>query len=142
MRWNDVVIEGFKANNDGEMKKVKEHYIVEAYSFTEAEARATEELLPLYRESSVINITPVEVAEIFQNATKNGCVWYKCRVDMITLDEKSGKEKKKPCYYYVEAVDIEEARKMLGANLTGTISDWEISAITATKFIGIVTTDE
>ena len=39
--------------------------------------------------------------------------WYKCKVNYITLDEKKGKEKKTPCYMYVQAGNPKDAEAVL-----------------------------
>ena len=74
-------------------KKVSEPYLVDAWSFTEAEARIIKEMTPFISgDFSVANIKRANISELFMDET--GDKWYKCKVNFITLDEKSGAEKR------------------------------------------------
>ena len=78
---------------DGKMKKVTEPYLIEAYSYTEAEARIIKELTPFISgEYSITNIKRAKIAEIFPDET--GDRWYTCKINIILLDEGKGIEKK------------------------------------------------
>ena len=66
---------------------------MDALSFTEAEARIIEEIKPFISgEFSVSDIKRVKYSDSFFNET--GDRYYKARLHFITLDEKSGAEKK------------------------------------------------
>lgn len=131
--WYEIVVKSKKA---GEVKVVTEKYLMDALSFTEAEKRAYEELAPYYTEIKVAKINPVKVSEIF--FAENADLWFKCKVNFITLIEKTGKEKKTPCYMYVNANNPKEAEANLTEGMKGTLSDWNVEAITETKIIDVI----
>ena len=76
---------------NGAIKKVTEAYMVDALSFTEAEARISEEISHFTSEFSVSAVKRTKIAEIFRERT--GDKWYLVKVAFITLDEKTAVEK-------------------------------------------------
>lgn len=78
------------------MKKVSESYLVDALNFTEAERRIIEEVTPLVSmgELEVVNIRRARIAELFLNDIPEDDRYFRAKVNFITIDEKSGSEKK------------------------------------------------
>ncbi len=74
---------------NGTVKKVNEPYLVDALTFTEAEARIMEEMKPFISgEYSIASEKKTKISEIFFN--EGGDRYYLVKVNFITLDEKSG----------------------------------------------------
>ena len=71
----------------------------------------------------------------------DGGKWYKVKNNLVSLDEKTGKEKKMPVYLLVEAKDIDDARATLENFMKGTISDWQCESIQETKILDVFTFD-
>ena len=91
--WFECKVSFEKVMENGMQKKVTEPYLVDALSFTEAEARIIEEIRPFVSgEFTVTDIKRARLSELFFN--ENGDRFYKIKVYFITLDEKSGAEKK------------------------------------------------
>ena len=125
-----------KTSEEGKIVKVSEKYLVDALSFTEAEARITEEMKPFISgEFVVYAIKRAKVTELFEN--ENGDKWFKAKVNFIFTDEDRGIEKKTPCYMYVQANDIKEARENLEKGMKGTMADYEVESITETKIVDV-----
>lgn len=121
---------------DGKLKKVTEPYLVDALSFTEAEARIHQELEQMVRgEFSVDNIAKGNFADIFHY--EDATVWYKAKVTYITYDEESGKEKKTNHNMLVTANDLRDAYDRLLESLKGLMVDFDIPAITESPIIDI-----
>lgn len=71
----------------GAQKTVTEPYLIDALSFTEAEARITEEMRPYTTgEFAVTAVKRVKYDDIFFH--QGGDRWYKVKINMITIDEK------------------------------------------------------
>jgi len=122
--------------DNGVAKRVTEPYLVDALSFTEAEARIIEEMKPFISgEFSIADIKRARLAELFFN--ENGDRYYKLKVNFITLDEKSGAEKKKAAQMLAQASDIEEAVLVLKEGMKGTMSDYEIASVTETMIMDV-----
>ncbi len=123
-----------KTAEEGKIVKVSELYLVDALSFTEAEARIIEEMRPFISgEFEVSAISKAKVTELFEN--ENGDKWFKCKVNFVTLDEQKGIEKKTATYMYVQANDLKEARENLVEGMKGSMADYEPESVTETKII-------
>ena len=133
--WFKVTVQREVMTSSGKMKKVSEQYLIDAVNFTEAEKRSTEELIEGDSHVVIKKIDPVKLSELFLN--DKGDKYYKCKVNYITLDEKSGKEKKKPCYMYVQATSTENAQEVLSIGMKGTMADWECESVSETKILDI-----
>lgn len=112
----------------GSMKKVRESYVIDAVSFTEAEARTIGELQPkIDRELVVDAMSKVSFSGIIRTGKER---WYKAKLNYITIDERSGKEKRKATFMLVEADSVEEANKIIVGFMGMAISqEYEIDTI-------------
>ena len=91
--WYECRVKFEKVLENGVQKKVTEVYLVDAMSFTEAENRIIEEMTPyISGEFEVTAVKKDRISEMFIDP--EGDKWYRCKVMFITLDEKSGAEKK------------------------------------------------
>ena len=126
-----------KMQENGIVKKVTERYLVNALRFTEAEARIIEEQTPFISgDFSVSAVKKTNIAEIFSDQS-NGNRWYNCKVNFITIDEKTASEKKKASHILVLAHNFDDALDNLKNGMKGTVSDYEIAGITETDIMDV-----
>ena len=117
-------------------KKVTEPYLVDALSYTEAEARIIEEIRPFISgEFTVTDIKRARLSELFFN--ENGDRFYKIKVYFITLDEKSGAEKKTAAQMLAQACTLKEAIAVLEEGMKGTMADYTIASVTETMLMDV-----
>ena len=110
--WFECKVSFEKIMENGAQKKVTEPYLVDALSFTEAEARIIEEIRPFVSgEFTVTDIKRARLSELFFN--ENGDRFYKIKVYFITLDEKSGAEKKTAAQMLAQASNLKDAIAVL-----------------------------
>lgn len=134
--WFETKISYEKEIEGGMMKKVTEPYLVDALSFTEAEARIIKEMTPyMSGEFTVANIKRANYSEIFTD--ESGDRWYKAKVVFITIDEKSGAEKKSSTNMLVQAADIRQALANLDKGMSTSMADYEVASITETMLMDI-----
>ena len=126
-----------KTMENGTQKKVTEPYLVDALSFTEAEARIIEEMKPFI--SGEFKVEAVKRARITELFTGEGDRYYKARVAFVTLDEKTGAEKQQKVTMLMQANDLEEAIKRLNDGMKGTLADYRILSVTETQVMDIFT---
>lgn len=160
---------------DGLKKKVTETYVVDAVSFTEAEARIIEEISPYTSgELEVIEIDRAVFKEIFfmnlaekvlgndedklndaitkqdkqafkkwsnqsledrmQNTDTH---WYKSKLQFITIDEKTEKEKRSNVYYLVEGCSLESARRNIDEVMGDAMIDYSIASVSETTIMDV-----
>lgn len=134
--WFVSVVTYDKTLENGTVKKVKEYYLLDALSFEEAEKRTVEELTPyISGEFTICDIKRARLSELFLN--ENGDRYYKAKVYFITLDEKSGTEKKTAAQMLIQASDIEEALSELKKGMTGTLADYTIASLGETLIMDV-----
>ena len=128
-----------KTLENGTDKKVTEPYLVDALSFTEAEARIIEEMTPYVSgEFSVAAVGRAKFTEIFfADDDINASYWYKVKLGFITLDEKTGSEKKTYSNVLVQASDLRDAVKRLDAGMKGSMADYIIASVAETPIMGV-----
>ena len=126
-----------KTLENGKEKKVTECYIVNAVSFTDAEAKIIHHVQDVITGLfEVKSIRKYKVAEIVPSEL--GDIYFKCKLNFITLDEKSGLEKKTAVNMLVNAKTLDEAKSNLVNHMKGTLSDYSIEKIEETKIIDVI----
>ena len=134
--WFECKVSFEKVLENGMQKKVTEPYLVDALSFTEAEARIIEEIRPFISgEFTVTDIKRARLSELFFN--ENGDRFYKIKVYFITLDEKSGAEKKTAAQMLAQACTLKEAIAVLEEGMKGTMADYTIASVTETMIMDV-----
>ena len=103
--WFECKIKYEKVMEDGLQKQVVEQYVVDALSFAEAEQRITEQMSQyISGEFEVADVKKAAYKEVFfddDNAASDR--WYKAKLDFITIDERTEKEKRSRVTYLVQA---------------------------------------
>ena len=136
--WFECKIRYEKTMENGMQKKVTEPYLVDALSFTEAEARIIEEMTPFITgEFTVSDIKRANYSELFPSDEESADRWFKCKLIFITLDEKSGAEKKTSTQVLVQAADLRDAVKKLDEGRKGTMADYQIGMVSETPLMDV-----
>ena len=137
--WFECKIRYEKVMEDGLQKKVTEQYAINALSYAEAENRIIEEMSRyISGEFEVADIRKAAYKEVFFDEGDN-CSdrWYKAKLQFITTDEKTEKEKRSAVTYLVQAGSFDKAVKNINEVMDGTMIDYEKSNITETKIIDV-----
>ena len=136
--WFECKIRYEKVMEDGLQKKVNENYVVDALSFSEAEERIMEEMSSyISGEFDVADIKKAAYKEIFFSDDDMADKWYKAKLQFITIDEKTEKEKKTSVYYLVQAGTFESARRNIDDVMGGTMIDYVISSVSETAVMDV-----
>jgi hypothetical protein len=134
--WFECKVTYDKTLENGTQKKVTEPYLVDALSFTEAEARIIEELKPyISGDFTIADIKRAKLSELFFN--ENGDRYFKAKIYFITLDEKTGTEKKTAALMLVQASDLKEALSVVEKGMEGTMADYVIASLSETAIIDV-----
>ena len=136
--WFETKIRYEKTQEDGSMKKVTEQYVVDALSFTEAEAAITEEMKSYI--SGDYRITDIKMAayhEIFFSDMDKDDKWYKAKLQFITIDEKTEKEKRSSVFYLVQAGSLTQAVGYIDEMMGKTMIDYVISSVAETQIMDV-----
>ena len=134
----EVSLKYDKTGDDGIIKTVIEKYLLDAMSFTEAEAKAIEKVTPYIRgEFTITAIKRTKIAELFDCEDLEADRWYSCKVNFIALDEEKGTEKKTAHTMYIRASSTQTADERLRTELRISLADYEIENIKETKILEV-----
>lgn len=123
---------------NGLSKKVTELYLVDALSFTEAEKRIIQEMVPyIPGDFDVVTIKRTNYSEIVENDADSADKWFKAKLMFVTFDEKTSKEKKQAVYFIVKATDINNAHTVVVEHMKTTLVDYEIATLDETKIMDL-----
>lgn len=107
--------------------KHKQTYLVDAMSFTEAEARILEKLKDYAQmDFSIKKLAPVKIEEVIDDQESNK--WFKAKIVFIHVDDK-GKTKKNPIISLVRATDMEAACINVNERMKNTVVEWFLGEI-------------
>lgn len=133
-QWIETKLRYDKVMENGAVKKVTEPYLVDALSFTEAEARIIEEMKP--RISGDYEVKAVKKSKIAEVMASDSGYWYKVRAMFISLDERTGSDKLTPHDFMVEADNIEEAIATFKSEINLMV-DYRITGVTETLIMDV-----
>lgn len=123
-----------KTMDNGLQKKVTEPYLVEAMSYTEAEATIIEQIKPYVQgDFSVSDIKNSRIYDVFINP--NDEKYYKVNIAFISLDERTGKEKMTKSRMIVTADNFPKAVLNFEDAMKSTMANFVILSIEETPII-------
>ena len=136
--WFECKIRYEKVMEDGMQKRVNENYVVDALSFSEAEERIIEEMSSyISGEFDVVDIKKAAYKEIFFADQDMADKWYKAKLQFITIDEKTEKEKRSTVSYLVNAGSFNGSVKNIEEVMGGTMIDYVISSVSETTIMDV-----
>lgn len=136
--WFEVKVKYEKLQEDGTQKAVTEQYVLDAFSFTEAETSIIDEMSSyISGDFKITDIKPAAYREIFFSDLNNDDCWFKARLQFITFDEKTNKEKRSAVNYLVQAHTLPQAVKYVEEVMGKTMIDYVISNIAETKIMDV-----
>ena len=136
--WFETKVRYEKELENGMQKFVTEQYVVEALSFTEAEAAITKEMsLYIRGEFKITDIRPATYGEIHFSEAEVDDKWYKAKLQFIILDEKTEKEKVAAVMFLVQAGSVQGAVKNVTEVMSKTASDYTLVSVIETKIMDV-----
>lgn len=125
-----------KANEQGLLKNVSEQYLVDAVSFTEAEARIYDMLGSTIRgDFQVTNISKSNFIDVFPYDDID--IWHKCKITYVVADADSGKEKKVTQYMLVTAHDVKEAYERIHESLNNMLVTFRVPDVNESPIVEV-----
>jgi len=125
-----------KTLESGAIKQVTESYLVEAMSFTEAEARITEEMQPyMSGEFSVSAVNRRKYEDVLLDDDRDKL--YHVKLMFITIDEKTAAEKRKPFYLLVQARDIADVLSQVEILMSDSVTNYDIVSVSESRILDV-----
>ena len=134
--WFECKVRYEQTQDDGMPKSVTETYVVDGIDFGDAFKNISEYAIKrIANEFEIVAMKKAQYAEIALYKSM-GNVFYRVKINMITIDEKTDKQKKTPMFLLVRADNINEARKAVDDEyMKGTMTDYVISSVDETKIV-------
>ena len=136
--WFECKVRYEQTQEDGMNKMVTETYVYKAADFGESYVKATKDMPSLSDEFEITAMKIAQYKEIITQDDKTEEKYYRVKVNLIILDEKTQKEKKVAQYYLVNADSVEKARKYTDTALSDTMMDYVIEAVQEAKIIDVI----
>lgn len=136
--WIETKVRYEKTMENGLQKTVTEAYLVDALSFTEAEARINAEVAPFISgEFSVSAVKRTNIGELMPCGGEDAERWYKVKAAFTTINKRTLAEKRKNVYYLVQAGGFKKALAAFEEGMKGTVADFEIVSIAETAILDV-----
>ena len=136
--WFKTKVKYQKTMEDGSEKVVSEAYVVDALSFTEAESAIIEEMsVYVSGELKVSNLGKASYNEILFSDVDDDDKFYTCKLQFITIDEKSEKEKRSNVTYLVQAKSLARALRYVDEVMGKSMLDYDIVGLNETKIFDV-----
>jgi len=135
--WFESKVKYNKVSETGNDQIVTENFLLDAVSYTDAETRTIRKMQEMVRggEFQIVDIKKSRIAEVFP--FENGEWWFKATVNLVTVDEDAGKEKKLRTYYLIMADDIKEALQRLDESLEFLVIPYVVSALAVSPIVDV-----
>lgn len=126
-----------RVTENGEQKKVSEKCLVDALTCTEAIEQTTAELHSTTSgDFEITEVKKMPIAEALGNL--DGDKFFLAKVNIITVDERSAKEKKTQFQWLIGADVYDEAKAVLAAEIKKSLADIEIVGLTESPIVGYI----
>lgn len=136
-------IKHHKTLENGKQKTITETYIFRAESFTEAEARAVQYYANdfVFTEFAVTALTNCRISEIIRQTDfkQPELLWFRAKLDYITLDERTARECHTKQNVLVEASCFEHANDIVAKYIADSVADIRLLSLTETNIIDVIT---
>ena len=134
----EIKIKYTKTFEDGRVKPVVEKLFTSTISFAEAEHRA-------YFYAGQLSLTDIELKSVrivpfydFIRPTTEYGPFYIATLEVLTLDEKTGREKKCKKKVLVQATDRGKAEEQLKEVMGSTLLDWRLIGLDETDIVDYI----
>lgn len=128
-----------RINARGVQDTCTETYLVEALSFSQAEASITIEMQPyITGDLDIPAIKRISVADIIDRHNSDADKYFRAKLTYITINERTMKEKRQSFDYIVRANDIDSAHAAVVAYMKQSPQDYVIAKLEETRIVELI----
>ncbi len=125
-----------KENEEGLLKTITEQYLVDAVSFTEAEAILYDRLASQIRgDFQVTAVGKSNIVDVFEY--EDADIWHKAKVTYLVVDGDIGKEKLVTQYMIVTAEDVKQAYDRILDSLSNMLVSFRVPKVEETLIVEV-----
>lgn len=130
-------------DENGKTKKQKEDYLVDGVCCADTEKRILEHVSDFVRDEIIVSSTKeAKVWEVIPSENSDANTWYKVKITLITINEKSGKEKRSSSVIFIQDVKIGNVCSSLEKFFANSVTDYEVECISKTNIQEVLETSE
>lgn len=135
--WFESKVKYTKITGSGNEQLVTEIFLLDAVSYTDAETRIIRKMHELVKggEFTIVDIKKSRIAEVFP--FESGEWWFKATINLVSIDEDAGKEKKIRSYYLVMADDIKETLERLEESLSYLVIPYVTTSVAVSNIVDV-----
>lgn len=134
--WFQCTVKYAKENDQGLLKNITEVYLVDAVSFTEAEAILYDRLASQIRgDFQVKGVAKSNIVDVF--FYEDADLWHKCKIAYMVADGETGREKKVTQYMIVTASDVKQAYDRIMESLGNMLVSFRVPDIIESPIIEV-----
>ncbi|PIF05695.1 MAG: phage tail protein [Draconibacterium sp.] len=135
--WFESKVKYVKVSESGNEQLITENFLLDAVSYTDAETRIISKMQQMVKngEFTIVDIKKSRIAEVFPY--QSGEWWFKATINLVTVDEEAGREKKVRNYYLIMADDIQEALTRLDESLSFFVVPYLVTSIAVSTIVDV-----
>ncbi|MHA7130782.1 DUF4494 domain-containing protein [Algoriphagus namhaensis] len=134
--WFLCKVKYAKENEEGLLKNISEQFLVDAVSFTEAEAVIYDRLGSQIRgDFQVTSLSKSNIVDVF--FYEDADIWHKCKVSYLVTDADSGKEKKVNQYMLITAHDVKSAYDRIQESLSSMLVSFRVPDVVESPIVDV-----
>lgn len=134
-KWLEVKVRYARTVDEGTQKKVTETYVVNAITYSEAEKRIYDELTPFATgEMEILCIKRTNFTEIYFTDSDGDDRFFKAKLQFITIDEKTSKEKTTSSIIIIQSSDTHYALNSVNEIMQSSMMDYKTPSISETSY--------
>jgi len=135
--WFECRVSYDKVQENGAIKRITESYLVDAVNFTEAESRITEVMQPYISGDFTVSAVRRRNYESVLDQEGEGGYFYRVKLVIVTIDEKTAAEKKSNMFLLVQADDLPTAIAEVNDYMRDSMADWQLHTVAETPIIDV-----
>ena len=134
--WYQATIRYQQPDDKGKNKAITETYLLDAVSYTDAEARIYGAVASNLADFHLSKLSRMRLNDVYF-VEEGAETWFKLKVLFVTFDEKAQKDKKVPYNMLINAANPREAYDLLAERL-GKVVDYEITDVNITNILEVI----
>lgn len=136
MNWYNIKVNATESADPS--KKFSVQYLVKAETCTDAEKRLVESEDVFYEEFSIESIQRKIYSDVIGGESDK---WYMAKIVLITLDKRTGTEKRKNKALLVNADSIEDTLSKVKKHFKNAVMDYEVNGVMETILEDVIDAD-
>ena len=137
-KWYECKASYDRVADDGKIVRVTDSVVVEAGSFSEAEGIVMENMAAYAKNLEVVAMKICKFKTVcIKDCPAGDGRFFSVKVEFITLDENTGKERRTAETLLIESEDLDDAVDRVKEAI-GTMADYKKAQVTETRISGII----